>query len=100
MTCGYGANPDGGFISVHHNLFAHNSHRNPSVREGFADIPNNVTYNVGGGIDHDGRRRLPGRFPFSRSKPDSICQRNKQTCPVGRGPEGVKMKGTRRGGPG
>jgi pectate lyase len=47
-------NVEGDLISVHHNLFAHNSRRNPSVRDGFADIRNNVTYNFRGGIDHDG----------------------------------------------
>ena len=47
-------NAEGDFISVHHNLFANNSRRNPSVRDGFADIRNNVMYNFRGGIDHDG----------------------------------------------
>ena len=47
-------NADGDFISIHHNLFAHNSRRNPSVRDGFADIRNNVSYNFRGGINHDG----------------------------------------------
>jgi hypothetical protein len=47
-------NTDGDFISVHHNLFAHNSRRNPSVRDGYGDIRNNVVYNLRGGIDHDG----------------------------------------------
>jgi hypothetical protein len=47
-------NADGDFISVHHNLFANNSRRNPSVRDGMADIRNNVAYNFRGGIDHDG----------------------------------------------
>jgi pectate lyase len=47
-------NADGGFISIHHNLFAHNSRRNPTVRDGFGDIRNNVTCNFRGGINFDG----------------------------------------------
>lgn len=47
-------NAKGDFISVHHNLFANNSRRNPSIRDGFADIRNNVMYNFRGGINHDG----------------------------------------------
>ena len=47
-------NVEGDFISVHHNLFAHNSRRTPSVRDGFADLRNNVIYNARGGFDHDG----------------------------------------------
>jgi pectate lyase len=47
-------NEKGDFISVHHNLFAHNSRRTPSVRDGFADLRNNVIYNARGGFDHDG----------------------------------------------
>jgi pectate lyase len=47
-------NAKGDFISVHHNLFAHNSRRTPSIRDGFADLRNNVIYNARGGFDHDG----------------------------------------------
>jgi hypothetical protein len=47
-------NATGDFISVHHNLFAHNSRRIPSVRDGQADLRNNVVYNARGGFDHDG----------------------------------------------
>jgi pectate lyase len=47
-------NATGDFISVHHNLFAHNSRRTPSVRDGQADLRNNVVYNARGGFDHDG----------------------------------------------
>ena len=54
-------NVKGDFISVHHNLFAHNSRRNPSVRDGFADIRNNVMYNFRGGIDHDGGCSATGK---------------------------------------
>ncbi|MDN3653838.1 hypothetical protein QWY77_13925 [Thalassotalea ponticola] len=37
--------PDGGAISVHHNLFAHNRRRAPAIAYGPADIRNNVIYN-------------------------------------------------------
>jgi pectate lyase len=47
-------NDKGDFITVHHNLFAHNSRRTPSVRDGFADLRNNTIYNARGGFDHDG----------------------------------------------
>lgn len=32
-------------LSIHHNLFVHNTHRNPRVTSGGAQIINNVTYN-------------------------------------------------------
>jgi pectate lyase len=40
----------GGFFSVHHNLIAHNTQRNPQVSAsvGTVDIVNNVIYNPGG----------------------------------------------------
>jgi len=38
-----------GNVSVHHNLFAHNRHRNPKVRTGLVDVVNNVVYNSGFG---------------------------------------------------
>ncbi len=44
--------PDGWRISVHHNLFAHNSDRNPAIANGPADIRNNVSYNVRHGFIH------------------------------------------------
>jgi hypothetical protein len=47
-------NVEGDFITVHHNLFAHNSRRTPSVRDGQADLRNNTIYNARGGFDHDG----------------------------------------------
>ena len=39
--------PEGGNVSIHHNLFAHNEGRNPEVALGYgvADIVNNVLYN-------------------------------------------------------
>jgi hypothetical protein len=54
-------NPTGDFITVHHNLFAHNSRRTPSVRDGFADLRNNVIYNARGGFDHDGSCTKDGK---------------------------------------
>jgi pectate lyase len=47
-------NVEGDFISMHHNLVAHNSRRCPTARDGFADLRNNVVYNARGGFDHDG----------------------------------------------
>ena len=40
-----------GNISIHHNLFAHNRHRNPKIRTdgGLVDVVNNVVYNSGFG---------------------------------------------------
>jgi pectate lyase len=42
------------YISIHHNLFAHTMRRNPTVRDGAADIRNNVIYNYRQGFSHDG----------------------------------------------
>ncbi len=42
----YGLLNDGGRISVHHVLFAHDKNRNPALGEGPADSINNVAYNV------------------------------------------------------
>ena len=37
-------------FSIHHNLFAHNRHRNPKVKtSGLVDLVNNVMYNTGSG---------------------------------------------------
>ncbi len=44
--------PNGTNISVHHNLFAHNSKRNPAIANGPAEIINNVAYNVRHGFIH------------------------------------------------
>ncbi len=44
--------PDAHRISVHHNLFAHNENRNPSIANGPADVINNVIYNVRHGFVH------------------------------------------------
>lgn len=49
-----GYNKEGDFVSFHHNLFAHLSRRNPTARDGFADIRNNMVYNFRGGINFDG----------------------------------------------
>jgi len=46
-------NEEGDFISVHHNLFANNSRRNPAIRDGMADVRNNVVYNFLAGMSHD-----------------------------------------------
>jgi pectate lyase len=44
--------PDGGRISVHHNLFAHHLNRNPALATGPAEMRNNVVYNAGNGFVH------------------------------------------------
>lgn len=44
--------PNGLRISVHHNLFAHNSNRNPAIANGPAEARNNVAYNVRHGFIH------------------------------------------------
>jgi pectate lyase len=44
--------PDGGKISVHHNLFAHARARTPALAEGPADVVNNVIYNGREGFVH------------------------------------------------
>ena len=51
--------PDGFGISVHHNLFAHNSNRNPAIANGPADVRNNVAYNVKHGFVHHNRATGP-----------------------------------------
>ena len=35
-------------LSVHHNLFVHNDHRNPWIKAQYAEVINNVVYNWGG----------------------------------------------------
>jgi len=45
--------PDGGRISLHHNLFAHHSRRNPAIANGPASIRNNVMYDFRDGFVHD-----------------------------------------------
>jgi hypothetical protein len=52
MFSGY--NPGGAYLSVHHNLIAHNVRRCPTVRDGMTDIRNNTIYNARGGFDTDG----------------------------------------------
>ncbi len=49
LLCG----PEGGRISVHHNLFANNSRRNPAIANGPSDVRNNVVYNFRDGFLHD-----------------------------------------------
>jgi pectate lyase len=43
------------FISLHHNLLANSSRRNPAIRDGMADVRNNVVYNFRSGMSHDTR---------------------------------------------
>lgn len=52
---GYGMinGPEGGWVSVHHNLFAHHSRRSPAISNGPSDIRNNVVYNFKDGFLHD-----------------------------------------------
>jgi hypothetical protein len=53
-SCGiFSAYNDKSSISIHHNLLAHVSRRNPTVRTGGADIRNNVIYNYRQGFTHD-----------------------------------------------
>lgn len=58
--------PEGQYIAVHHNLFAHAKNRNPAIANGPADILNNVMYDVGVGFVHHnpagGQFRLIGNF--------------------------------------
>lgn len=44
--------PDGARGSYHHNLFAHNSNRNPALATGPSEVRNNVVYNVRHGFVH------------------------------------------------
>ncbi len=45
--------PDGIRTSIHHNLFAHHSRRNPAVANGPCDVRNNLVYNFRDGFLHD-----------------------------------------------
>lgn len=55
------AGPDSKNISIHHNLFAHHSRRNPAVGNGPVDFRNNVIYNFRDGWSHEGNYRgTPG----------------------------------------
>ncbi|MET0065986.1 MAG: hypothetical protein ABW076_06540 [Candidatus Thiodiazotropha sp.] len=58
------AYPQSGNISIHHNLFAHNARRNPSLSPYTpgkpADFRNNVVYNFKEGLGHDGHRPVAG----------------------------------------
>ncbi len=58
------AYPQSGNISIHHNLFAHNSRRNPSLTPYTpgkpADFRNNVIYNFKEGLGHDGHIPVEG----------------------------------------
>lgn len=50
------AYPGSGNVSIHHNLFAHQSRRSPSLspQAGPAEFRNNVVYNFSQGLTHDG----------------------------------------------
>ncbi len=58
------AYPGSGNISIHHNLFAHHSRRQPSLSPQEPDKPgdfrNNVVYNYREGLGHDGHRPRAG----------------------------------------
>jgi len=67
--------PDGSHISVHHNIFAHNSHRNPAIANGPAEVINNVIYNVRHAFLHhnpaSGQFNIIGNY-FKRGSNDRI----------------------------
>jgi pectate lyase len=44
--------PDGRYVSVHHNLFAHHKNRCPAIANGPAEVVNNVIYDVRHGFVH------------------------------------------------
>lgn len=52
--------PDGGRISVHHNLFAHHRRRSPAIANGPSDIRNNVIYNFREAVGLDNPSNLGG----------------------------------------
>ncbi len=53
--------PDGGAISVHHNLFVNQANRNPAIANGPAEVFNNVMHNVRIGFVHHN----PATGPFN-----------------------------------
>lgn len=54
--------PDGGRISVHHTLFAHNRNRTPAIATGPAEVVDNVVYNMSRGFVHN--NPATGEFDF------------------------------------
>ena len=64
-------------LSIHHNLFAHNRHRNPRIKTmGTTDVVNNVVYNSGSGngwraptYAHGGRAVVPVNYIANYFKP-------------------------------
>jgi pectate lyase len=64
-------------LSIHHNLFAHNRHRNPRIKTmGTVDVVNNVVYNSGSGDGwrsptyvHGGRAVVPVNYIANYFKP-------------------------------
>jgi len=67
--------PDGSHISVHHNIFAHNSHRNPAIANGPAEVINNVVYNARHAFLHhnpaSGQFNIIGNY-FKRGSNDRL----------------------------
>ncbi len=47
-------------LSIHHNLFAHHSRRNPAIGSGPADFRNNVVCDFRDGWSHEGNYKNPG----------------------------------------
>jgi len=72
--------PDGNHVSIHHNLFAHHSHRNPAIASGPAEVINNLDYDVKDGFHHhnpaQGEFNIIGNYyrrgPSSRLIPFSL----------------------------
>jgi len=64
-------------LSIHHNLFAHNRHRNPRIKTtGLVDVVNNVVYNSGSGNGwraptyvHGGRAVVKANYVSNYFKP-------------------------------
>jgi pectate lyase len=53
--------PDGGRVSIHHNLFVHHKNRCPAIANGPSEVRNNVVYNVRHGFVHHN----PATGPFN-----------------------------------
>lgn len=55
--------PEGGRVSIHHNLFAHHRRRCPAIAHGPSDVRNNVIYNFRDGFSHEGH--VPNNLGFN-----------------------------------
>jgi len=72
--------PKGNHVSIHHNLFAHHSHRSPAIASGPAEVINNLVYDVKDGFHHHnparGKFNIIGNYyrrgPSSRLIPFSL----------------------------